>query len=65
MRTIGAEVSASGVAGLYEDLVDLFVVDSSDPEEIDRVEALGLRAVGLDTIMSDHDASERLARALL
>jgi len=65
LRTIGAEVSASGVAALYQDFVDLFVVDSSDPEEIDRVEALGIRAAGLDTIMSDHEASERLARALL
>jgi LPPG:FO 2-phospho-L-lactate transferase len=65
LRTIGAEVSASGVAALYEDFVDLFVVDSTDPEEIDRVEALGIRAAGLDTIMSDHSASERLARALL
>jgi LPPG:FO 2-phospho-L-lactate transferase len=65
LRTIGAKVSASGVAALYQDFVDLFVVDSSDPEEIDRVEALGIRAAGLDTIMSDQAASERLARALL
>ena len=65
MRTIGADVSASGVAALYSDFVSLFVVDASDPEEIDRVEEAGIGAVGLDTIMTDHEASERLATALL
>jgi LPPG:FO 2-phospho-L-lactate transferase len=65
LRTIGAEVSASGVAALYQDFVDLFVVDATDPEEIDRVEQLGIRAAGLDTIMIDHAASHRLAEALL
>ena len=65
MKAIGADVSASGVAALYQDFVDLFVVDATDAGEIDRVEALGIGAVGLDTIMTDHDASERLARALL
>ncbi|MGH2753079.1 MAG: 2-phospho-L-lactate transferase [Actinomycetota bacterium] len=65
LRAVGAEVSASGVAALYADFVDLFVVDESDAEEIDRVEAIGIRAAGIDTIMVDHDASERLARALL
>jgi len=65
LRAAGAEVSASGVAALYKDFVDLFVVDETDAEEIDRVEVLGIRAAGLDTVMVDHDASERLARALL
>jgi LPPG:FO 2-phospho-L-lactate transferase len=65
MKTIGADVSASGVAVLYQDFVDLFVVDSTDAAEIDRVEAVGIAAAGFDTIMTDHDASERLARALL
>jgi LPPG:FO 2-phospho-L-lactate transferase len=61
----GVEVSARGVAGLYADLADRFVVDQADEEQALDVEALGMEAVVLDTIMSDHDASERLARALL
>ncbi len=63
--TLGTEVSASGVARLYSDFCDVFVVDKSDPDELGGVEALGAKAVALDTIMTDHAASERLARTLL
>ncbi len=65
LRAAGADVSASGVAALYRDFCDTFVVDATDPLEEERVRALGMRSVKLDTIMSDHDVSERLARALL
>ena len=61
----GVEVSARGVAGLYADLADRFVVDLADEEQALDVEALGMEAMVLDTIMIDHDASERLARSLL
>jgi LPPG:FO 2-phospho-L-lactate transferase len=63
--TIGAEVSASGVAGLYKDFCDVFVVDEKDPNEIERVEALGIKAVALDTVMSDRAASTRVAKQVL
>ena len=65
LPVVEAEVSASGVAGLYADFCDMFVVDASDEPEIAFVEQQGVPAVALDTIMSDHDASERLARDLL
>lgn len=65
LRTTGADPSASGVAALYADFADEFVVDASDGDEIARVEALGLRARTLDTLMTDHDRAEALARALL
>lgn len=65
LRAVGAEVSAAGVAGLYADLCDAFVVDQTDLEEIPLIEELGTTAVALNTIMTDDDASERLARALL
>jgi len=61
---VGAEVSASGVANLYADLCDIFVVDASDAEEADLIEA-PIRAVVEDTLMTDRSASQRLARALL
>ncbi|MGH2729852.1 MAG: 2-phospho-L-lactate transferase [Actinomycetota bacterium] len=61
----GVEISASGVAGLYSDFCDTFVVDASDSDEVSKVEALGLAAVALDTLMTDHDASESLAGDLL
>ncbi|MGI8773625.1 MAG: 2-phospho-L-lactate transferase [Actinomycetota bacterium] len=65
LTATGVEVSASGVAGLYGELLDTFVVDATDPDEVAKVEALGIRAVTLDTIMGTPEASERLAGALL
>lgn len=65
MRDIAGESSASAVARLYSDVCDLFVVDVRDPAEVARVQGLGIRAVALDSVMSDHAAAERFARALL
>lgn len=65
LRSLGYEPSASGVARLYADFADLYVVDSTDEPETEPVGRLGITAVPLDTIMTDHDASKRLARALL
>ncbi len=65
LGALGAKVSASGVASIYADFCNIFVVDASDPGELERVSAQGVRAVPLDTIMTGHFASERLARAIL
>jgi LPPG:FO 2-phospho-L-lactate transferase len=65
LRSLGAQASASGVAEMYADFCDTFVVDASDEEELVKVEAAGMNAISFDTIMSDHDSSERLARFLV
>ena len=65
LRAIGAEVSARGVARLYRDLARGFVLDARDADSVGDVEALGLRALAVDTIMRDAAASEALARATL
>jgi LPPG:FO 2-phospho-L-lactate transferase len=65
LSAMGVEVGAFGVAGMYSDLADTFVVDEVDAAEAERVEGLGLRALVVDTIMTDAVASKRLARALL
>jgi LPPG:FO 2-phospho-L-lactate transferase len=57
------EVSAVGVAALYEDFCNTFVVDLRDEAQIGRI--AGTAAVALDTIMSDAHASERLAKEIL
>lgn len=59
------EASASQVARLYASFCNVFVVDSTDPHEIDKVEALDIDVVSTNTIMRDHDASEHLARVIL
>src|SRR6202040_339125 len=52
MKSLGMRVSALGVAELYQDLVDVFVLDNEDAAQAPKVEALGIRAVVTDTIMT-------------
>src|SRR5262245_61597013 len=65
LRAVGGEVSARGVARLYRGLAHGFVLDLRDASELPDVEALGLAARAVDTIMRDAAASESLARAAL
>ncbi|MGH2735390.1 MAG: 2-phospho-L-lactate transferase, partial [Actinomycetota bacterium] len=65
LRSLGSDSSASGVARLYSDFADLFVVDRADEQEVGKLEALGMRGAALDTVMTDHHAAEKLARLLL
>ena len=62
---LAGESSASAVAKSYADFCNLFVADRSDGEEVERVRALGMESIGLDTVMTDHDAAARLATELL
>jgi LPPG:FO 2-phospho-L-lactate transferase len=65
LRGVGAEVSARGVAALYRDWVDGFVLDQRDAEQRAAVEALGIAARVTDTIMRDAEAAARLAAEAL
>jgi LPPG:FO 2-phospho-L-lactate transferase len=65
LRAIGVEVSARGVARHYRDLIQGFVLDERDADQMREITDLGLRASALDTIMSTTDAAARLARATL
>ena len=62
---LGHEASAAGVARLYADLVDVFVLDTVDAAEADAVRALGLRPLVTDTIMGDDASRARLAGEVL
>jgi LPPG:FO 2-phospho-L-lactate transferase len=59
------EASALGVARLYADLADVYVMDTVDAAESPAVEALGLRAIVTDTIMTDDASRARLAGEVL
>jgi LPPG:FO 2-phospho-L-lactate transferase len=63
--SLGGDSSASGAAGYLSGICDLFVVDSRDEGEIEKVEALGMKSIALDTIMRDETAAKRLAQELL
>ena len=65
LASLGGESSAAGVARLYRDFCDVFVVDSTDAGEVDRIHEMGMRAITLDTMMIDGDASARLAGSVL
>ena len=65
MPAAGIEVSAAGVAAHYEGLLGAWLVDDLDRATIPAIEALGIRAAATDTIMTDDDAAEAVARAAL
>jgi len=65
LRGLGHEVSPFGVARLYRDFVDLFVLDRCDADHARRIEKLGLRTLVTDTIMSTPAKSRALAAAVL
>jgi LPPG:FO 2-phospho-L-lactate transferase len=65
LADLGSESSASGVASLYTGICDAFVVDSSDPQEADKVASLDMVPVLADTIMHTDDDSLRLAEEIL
>ncbi len=65
LRGIGCEVSARGVAGLYRGLAQGFVFDQIDAAQLGDIEALGLRAIATQTLMTDVERSRRLAATAL
>ncbi|MEM2910018.1 MAG: 2-phospho-L-lactate transferase [Nitrososphaerota archaeon] len=65
MRSLGIEVSASSVAKLYSDFLDIFVMDEADAPLVKEVERLGIKAVVTDTLMKAKEDKIRLARFIL
>jgi LPPG:FO 2-phospho-L-lactate transferase len=65
LAAVGHESSALGVARLYADLCDVFVLDTVDAAQAPAIEALGLRPVVTDAIMSDDASRTRLAGEVL
>ena len=63
--SLGREASAVGVARGYAGLADVFVLDAVDAGLAQEVEALGIRAVVTDTIMTDDESRARLAGEVL
>ena len=65
MPAVGIEVSAAGVAEHYRELLSAWVLDDVDQGAIPRVESLGMRCASTDTIMTDDDRAEAVARVAL
>ncbi len=62
---LGIEASAAGVAGMYTDFLDSFVIDTQDAGQQARLEAQGLTVQVTDTIMTDMDKSVTLAQTVV
>jgi LPPG:FO 2-phospho-L-lactate transferase len=65
MATMGMEVSALGVAKIYQGLVDIFILDETDKELAPAIQKLGMQAVTTNTIMSGTAEKKALARTAL
>jgi LPPG:FO 2-phospho-L-lactate transferase len=65
MLELGYNVSAFGVAQLYRDICSTFIIDATDADQRAGIEALGMKAVVLPTIMRSTEDRENLARAIL
>ncbi|MGI8606466.1 MAG: 2-phospho-L-lactate transferase [Gaiellaceae bacterium] len=65
LKALGHEPSALGVARLYAELVSTFVVDPADAELAPAIEALGLRAVVVPTVMVDPLERGEIGRGLV
>lgn len=65
LRSLGHEASAAGVAAILREHLDGFVLDERDSALLPRVEALGLAAKALPTVMTDPASKRRLAEGVL
>ncbi len=65
MAPLGLEVSCVGVARAYRDFCAALVLDDADRHRAAEVEALGLRAVVAETLMTDDRVAAALARDAL
>jgi len=65
LAALGHEVSALGVARIYQGLVDVMVIDEKDRALAPAVEALGVRCVVTDTLMSSDLRKAELARTVV
>jgi LPPG:FO 2-phospho-L-lactate transferase len=65
MPAVGLEVTAAGAAEAYAGLLGGWVLDAVDRELEPRVAASGVRTAVADTVMTDDDRAEALARVTL
>ncbi len=65
LRGVGVEVSARGVAGLYRDFCDGYVLDERDAQQAKDVEAMGMGTAVIDTLMRNAEVAAGVADAAL
>lgn len=61
MADLGHDVSALGVARLYADILDYFILDEKDRALEKSINNLGLKTIRTNTIMNNEEAAVKLA----
>lgn len=62
LKDLGIEPSAFGVAEIYKDFLDKFIIDTQDKTQKEKIEKLGICVVVTNTIMRDLEAKKNLAQ---
>ena len=65
LRDLGHEVSSRGVASIYRDIADAFLLDEVDKAGTDGIRELGLEVFSADTVMRTIDDKRRVAKFVL
>ena len=65
MRALGIEVSSTGVASLYQDFLDTFVIDDLDCDKKVEVNQIINKVIVTNTIMNNLDAKKNLAQIII
>ena len=65
MAELGHTASATNIARHYGDLIDGFILDSSDGNMVEQVESQGLKSMSCDTIMGSLEDKIRVANSSL
>lgn len=65
LEQMGLDVSALSVAKLYQDFLDIFVLDQRDKALASRIASLGMQVRTADTLMNSNEDRLALAQVLL
>ena len=65
MSGLGLEPSSLGVASIYRDLVNTFIIDDEDRRLEEPIERLGMRVVVANTLMKTLDSKMKLGEIVL
>ncbi len=65
LRDQGMEANAVTIAKLYDDFLDVLVIDNVDVDQKPRIESMGVEVVVTDTIMDSMEKKKALARTVL
>jgi LPPG:FO 2-phospho-L-lactate transferase len=65
LAQLSHDVSALGVARMYQDICATFVIDPADDSQRPAIENLGIHAVAFPTVMLTVEDKERVARKVL